>query len=112
MRALVFALFMLLAGSVFADDPRYCGDAQRDARGKIKRSAAMVRAFKTEHACPVTLRHFGPCGGWAVDHVIPLACGGCDNIGNMQWLPNAIKSSSATVSKDRWERRVYCKAKS
>jgi 5-methylcytosine-specific restriction endonuclease McrA len=52
----------------------------------------------------------GACPGWEVDHVIPLACGGCDAVANMQWLPSGAKSTSSPLAKDRWERRVYCDA--
>lgn len=93
--------------SAYAGDPRYCG-VMRDDTGKIIRSSAVVRAFKSLHACPSTGLYGGACPGWAVDHVIPLVCGGCDAVGNMQWLPLSIKSASGVYPKDRWEQRVYC----
>jgi hypothetical protein len=43
-----------------------------------------------------------------MDHTIPLACGGCDAVVNLSWLPTAIKSGGSPQNKDRWERRVYC----
>ncbi len=39
----------------------------------IQRSQAEVRAFRAENPCPATGRRSGPCRGWAVDHVRPLA---------------------------------------
>ena len=50
----------------------------------------------------------GACPSWAIDHVIPLACGGCDSIENLQWLKNSIKSCAGTECKDRWERKINC----
>lgn len=88
-------------------DLRYCGSPVRELDGSIKRSTAELNLFKLVHQCPSTGKTAGPCPGWAIDHVIPLACGGCDLIHNMQWLPDQIKSTSSPYSKDRWERRVY-----
>lgn len=92
-----------------ASDPRYCGPPERDANGRIKRSSYEVYKFKKLYPCPVTGQTSGACPDWSVDHPIPLVCGGCDTVGNMQWLPNAIKSAAGTLPKDRWEQRVYCK---
>lgn len=86
---------------------RYCGTPARNLDGSIKRSTTVVNAFRKVHPCPSTLSVMGACPGWSVDHVIPLACGGCDAVSNMQWLPDAIKSNSNDWSKDRWERKVY-----
>lgn len=102
-----FAFLFLVTFSVFAaDDPRYCGTPARDADGRIARSAEVLRDFKRIHPCPSTGKTYGACPGWAIDHVIPLANGGCDQIGNLQWLPNNLKSCPA-ICKDRWERNVY-----
>jgi len=38
--------------------------------------------------------------GYIVDHIIPLACGGCDCPSNMQW-----QTIAEAKAKDRWERR-------
>lgn len=103
----------LLVSTSFAHpvDPkaetRYCGPPARDAKGKIKRSKAVIAAFKRLHPCPSTGRRYGACPGWAIDHVIPLASCGCDAVGNLSWLPNATKSGAGALPKDRWERRVY-----
>lgn len=91
-----------------AADMRFCGAAPvRAADGSIARSAAEVREFKRQHPCPTTGLPTGACAGWAVDHVIPLVCGGCDMVENMQWLPTTLKSCAGTC-KDRWEQLVYC----
>jgi hypothetical protein len=37
--------------------------------------------------------------GYVVDHKIPLACGGADNPGNMQW-----QTKADAAAKDKWER--------
>lgn len=90
-------------------DPRMCGVVRRDDARRVVRNTAVVREFRQLYPCPSTGRSAGACPGWAVDHVIPLVCGGCDSVANLQWLPLAIKSASGTLPKDRWERRVYCR---
>lgn len=106
----VFVCFLwLLFSSVraHADDLRFCNSIVRDANGRIHRSSAVIAAFRRDHPCPSTGRITGPCKGWAVDHVIPLASCGCDTPFNLQWLPDSIKSCAGSQCKDRWERRVY-----
>jgi hypothetical protein len=88
------------------EEQRYCGVPKRAADGTIARRTDVLVAFKKAHPCPATGKMSGACGGWAIDHVIPLACGGCDAVSNLQWLPNSIKSS--TTGKDRFERKIYC----
>lgn len=108
MRAL--ALLLLVAGPALAD-PRVCyvdvAQVPRYADGTIKRSTAAKAAFTRQWPCPANGEVSASCPGWAIDHVIPLAAGGCDQPVNMQWLPLEIKSCAGTVCKDRWERRVY-----
>ena len=106
---LIIILFCLVSINAWADDPRYCGPPARDANGTIIRSSAVLREFKKLHPCP------NPdetrCPGWQIDHVIPLVCGGCDTIMNLQWMPVEIKTcalSTGVPCKDRWEQRVYC----
>ena len=89
------------------EELRYCGIPKRDEDGSISRSSEVIAQFKRIHPCPVNLKTSGTCNGWAIDHVIPLACGGCDSVNNMQWLPNEIKSSK--IGKDRFERKIYQK---
>lgn len=107
---------MLLAGLVLAtsllatEEIRYCGPPARDVNGAIIRRADVQRAFRKLHPCPVTGKTTGACPDWSMDHVWPLACGGCDAVWNMQWLPNALKSARQTIApgpKDRWEREIY-----
>lgn len=88
------------------NDPRYCGEPARTAEGKIKRSRVVLRDFAKVFPCPSTLEAKPSCVGWAIDHVIPLADGGCDAQINLQWLPDSIKSCAGHECKDRWE-RVY-----
>lgn len=93
-------------------DTRYCGveNIKRTLSGAIARDAGLLRDFKALYACPSTgLRH-GACAGWQMDHVIPLICGGCDSLENLQWLPVQTKTCGSSVCKDRWEQRVYCNA--
>lgn len=109
-------LLLIMAFSVdysFAQMPameelRYCGVPARDNDGSISRSSAVIAQFKRIHPCPVDWKTSGPCPGWAIDHVIPLACGGCDSVNNMQWLPDVLKSQ-AKIGKDRFERKIYQK---
>lgn len=92
-------------------EERYCSEpaqVQRNPDGKIARSRAVLAFFRARHPCPVTGKITGACAGWAVDHIVPLECGGCDSVNNMQWLPNAIKSAPGVLAKDRWEQKVYC----
>jgi hypothetical protein len=63
----------------------YAPAPMRDARGRIKRSAAAKNAFKRQQPCPSTGRGTGSCPGYVIDHVKPLECGGADAPANMQW---------------------------
>jgi hypothetical protein len=83
-------------------EPRYCGSPARDADGDIVRSSTVTTLFQYHHPCPSTMSKTGPCPGWAKDHVIPLACGGCDGVFNMQWLDTETKKR-----KDGYERKIY-----
>jgi hypothetical protein len=105
----ILTLLLLFSTSVMAQsDPRYCGPPARDDKNRIMRSQDVKIAFQALYACPSTGSHSGACPGWAKDHVIPLACGGCDSVQNLQWLRNQIKSCAGIYCKDRWERKVYC----
>lgn len=88
-------------------DPRYCGEPARTEEGVIKRSRAVLRAFAKVFPCPATLEPVPSCQGWAIDHTIPLAVGGCDSIANLTWLPDPIKSCAGSACKDRWERKYH-----
>jgi len=65
-----------------------------------RRSAAARRAFRRLHPCPATGLLKGACPGYVIDHVMPLACGGADAPGNMQW--QTLRDAKA---KDAVERR-------
>lgn len=117
MKALVFIL-ALCANLAFAalpapgdpgapHDPRYCGEPKRDKDGAIVRSRAVLRHFARVFPCPGNLRPVRSCPGWAIDHTIPLADGGCDSPVNLTWMPTAIKSCARPACKDRWERTYH-----
>lgn len=91
------------------DETRYCGSPKRDADGRIARRADVLRAYRALYPCPSTGKTTGRCDGWNLDHTVPLACGGCDSVANLSWLPVQIKRCAGQYCKDRWERRVYCK---
>jgi hypothetical protein len=79
-----------------------CGP-QRNSHGRIQRSETAKNDFKRLHPCPATGKGHGPCPGYVIDHVKPLACGGADDPSNMQW--QTIEEGKA---KDKWELKVYC----
>lgn len=110
--ALAAAAALAWPAPAHAADPRVCGPAPRASDGTIKRSRAVLREFRALYPCPSTGKTTGACPGWALDHTVPLVCGGCDAVGNLQWLPVQIKSASGTLPKDRWERSVYCQRSS
>jgi hypothetical protein len=65
----------------------------------MKRSSGAKEAFKREHPCPSTDGQSGPCPGYVIDHIKPLACGGADDPANMQW-----QTVAEGRAKDKWER--------
>lgn len=85
------------------EEQRYCGAPTRDAAGVIVRRADVRAAFKRAHPCPSTGLSTGACPDWYMDHPISLACGGCDAVSNLQWLPTAMWKA-----KSLWERKIYC----
>jgi hypothetical protein len=97
---------LVLAQAPALQELRYCGPPARTSSGKIKRRADVLVAFERFHPCPVSNAKPGTCPGWQIDHVIPLACGGCDAVSNLQWLPVALKTAPA-IGKDRFERVIY-----
>lgn len=100
----------LVAALSATDEIRYCGPPQRNASGAIIRRADVLYAFRKTHPCPATGLTTGACPNWSMDHVWPLACGGCDAVWNLQWLPNSLKSGpqkSLPGPKDRWEREIF-----
>lgn len=105
----LWILLLLASLSGWAQDARYCGPPARDADGTILRSRELLRDFQAVYPCPANGKASGACPGWFKDHIVPLVCGGCDSLENLQWLPGPIKTCAGTVCKDRWERRVYCR---
>ncbi len=63
------------------------------------RSNSAKADFKREHPCPANGHRYGPCPGYVIDHIVPLACNGADAASNMQW-----QSIAEARAKDRWER--------
>ena len=70
------------------------------SEARIKRSQSATVEFKREQPCPTTGASKGPCKGWVIDHIQPLACGGADAAFNMQW-----QTVAEGKAKDKWERR-------
>lgn len=86
---IAFALAFAAAGAT----------APTEARAKRSQSAKIE--FKAEHPCPATGARKGPCKGYVIDHVNPLACGGADAPSNMQW-----QTVAEAKAKDKWERKA------
>lgn len=107
---IIAALLTLPAFAGPLDETRYCAATpNRDADGGITRRSDVLRAYRALYPCPATGKTTGPCPGWNIDHTVPLACGGCDSVANLTWLPVEIKRCAGIHCKDRWERRVYCR---
>jgi hypothetical protein len=111
---LLFSIYMFSVPALAAVPPeslidvRMCGveNIKRTASGVIARSTTVTNKFQSIHPCPSNGAYKGACPDWAIDHVIPLASGGCDAVSNMQWLPNSIKRTASPDNKDRWERKI------
>lgn len=82
-------------------ETRYCGAPKRDASGVIVRRADVVRAYWSFHVCPTTGLHKAPCPDYALNHVVPLACGGCDAVNNL----TAVRFDAKKVI-DSLERKI------
>lgn len=106
----LFALILLSLAAHAQLNPleelRYCGPPVRLADGSIRRRADVLAAYRKRHPCPATQLFKGACPKWSLNHVVPLACGGCDAVWNLQWLPDDIKSSSNPHAVDRFERKI------
>lgn len=67
--------------------PHYTPVPKRPAiEDSSTRSSAARNKFVKSNPCPSTGLRDGNCPGYHVDHIVPLACGGSDTPGNMQWL--------------------------
>ena len=75
-------------------NPSRCSSCPRDAHGRIERSEAARREFERQTGYP------NGRPGYVVDHIIPLAKGGCDCPSNMQW-----QTKADAKAKDRVERK-------
>ena len=71
------------------------------ADAKTHRDHRAIAAFKHDHPCPATGKSKGPCKGYVIDHINPLACGGADRPSNMQW-----QTTTEAKAKDKWERKA------
>jgi hypothetical protein len=76
------------------------GPAEARSAAPVHRSTAAKNAFKKAQPCPANGHTSGPCPGYVIDHVKPLACGGPDAPANMQW-----QTVEAGKAKDKTERR-------
>lgn len=90
------------------DETRCCVVPVLNPDGTNKRSAAVLAAFQKIWPCPSTGLKTGACPGWQKDHVLPLECGGKDEVSNIAWMPTVVKAGRGTLPKDRWERKIYC----
>jgi hypothetical protein len=70
------------------------------AIAKVIRSQSAKVSFKKTHPCPANGVNHGPCKGYVIDHIRPLACKGADAPYNMQW-----QTKEEAKSKDKWERK-------
>jgi hypothetical protein len=70
------------------------------AEARTKRSQSAKVEFKQQHPCPATGSPKGPCKGYVIDHIVPIACHGADAPSNMQW-----QTVADAKAKDKWERK-------
>jgi hypothetical protein len=80
-------------------ETRYCGSPTRDANGVITRRSDVIRAYWAQHVCPSTLKYSAPCPGWALNHVLPRACGGCDSVDNL--IPMQVSTKKLVDAVER-----------
>ena len=74
------------------------------AEARTKRSQSAKVEFKHQHPCPATGLPKGPCKGYVIHHIVPIACHGADALSNMQW-----QTVADAKAKDKWERTGYRK---
>ena len=110
MRQIILLLCLIIVLPALANpllETRYCGPPKRNATGEIIRRADVLAAFQKIHPCPSTGLTSGACMGWQKNHVIPLACGSCDEVSNLAWFPVQIKTCTNWYCVDRFERKIY-----
>lgn len=82
---------------------RYCGPPPRDpVTGTIMRDWKVTYAYRKVHKCPSTGFFTGACPNYSLNHVKPLACGGCDAVWNLTWMRNDVKKLH-----DGYERKIF-----
>lgn len=73
-------------------ETRYCGAPKRGLDREIIRDPKVIYAYRKVHPCPVTKKlGMGACKGWALNHPVSLACGGCDSVSNLMWMRDDVK---------------------
>lgn len=107
MKFMVAAVLLLCSASAWAAcdsvlvECRYSGPPKRTSSGLILRRNDVMAAYKKAHPCPSTGKTIGACPGWAMNHVVPLACGGVDAVWNLQWMRIDVKHMV-----DAYERKI------
>ena len=70
-------------------------------------AAGLSRAeadFRLLSPCPGTGETKGPCKGYVVDRIVPIVCGGAEDLANMQW-----QTIAEAKEKNKWD-RIGCRA--
>lgn len=79
----------------------HCHRAVARSTAAPRRSRSVRSEFQRLSPCPSTGRASGSCPGWEVDHVVPLACGGTNSLGNLQWLTREENRSKGDLGCSR-----------
>lgn len=66
------------------------------------RGTEAPRLFRKANACPATKLFTGPCVGWTMDHMVPLACNGPDTPQNLQWQTVAEAKAKDKIELQCW----------
>lgn len=98
-KVLLVLVVGVLGGCAATGGTNYAGYSHQ----KHHRSESAKNDFKRSSPCPSNGNNHGPCPGYVIDHVNPLACGGADASSNMQW-----QTVADGKAKDKWE-RVGCR---
>lgn len=100
---LLLLTYPVQANSIYADS-RFCGEPKRNDSGEIIRSAAVKNQFKKMYPLPAALDP----RDYHINHIIPLVCGGCDNVNNLMWMHRDAKACADDYCQDRHERLTMC----